>query len=69
METLELPDSVTSISNYVFRKCSGLQTIKFSNQLKTIGESAFYGCSSLTELNLPDTISSIEGYAFKAVRK
>lgn len=30
----------------------------------SIGNSAFYGCSSLTSINIPDGVTSIGGYAF-----
>ena len=57
---LVIPDSVTSIRNYVLYNCSGLTSITIPNSVTSIGSSAFNGCSGLTEVycyaeNVPTT--------------
>lgn len=50
--TLELPRNLTSIGNQAFKDCTSLKSVKF-NQTSPIrlGKKAFYGCSSLSELD------------------
>ena len=38
--------------------------IKFDSDVTTIGEKAFYGCSSLTSVTIPDSVTTIGTYAF-----
>jgi hypothetical protein len=39
--------------------------VTFASGVKTIGENAFQGCSSLTEITIPDRITGIDEGAFK----
>ena len=39
-------------------------TIKFDGDVTTIGEKAFYECSSLTSVTIPDSVTAIESEAF-----
>ena len=38
--------------------------ITFDGDVTTIGEDAFYGCSSLTSVTIPDSVTTIGNYAF-----
>ena len=39
--------------------------IEFSVQLKSIGETAFYNCINLTNIEIPNSVKNIERYAFR----
>ncbi len=41
------------------------KTFIIPNSVTSIGDSAFYGCSSLTSITIPDSVTSIGGYAFE----
>lgn len=67
--SLTLPDTLTSIGNSAFYNCRYLTTVTCqsadSNPVNlTLGESAFYGNSSLTSIVLPDTTVSIGASCF-----
>ncbi len=50
-----IPNSVTSIGDGAFYKCSSLTSITIPNSVTSIGDGAFYGCTSLkTVFNLSD---------------
>ena len=46
-----------------FRGCSMIEEIVFGNATD-IGETAFYGCTGLTEITIPDSVTSIGNEAF-----
>ena len=47
-----IPDSITSIGNYAFYKCSRLTSVNIPYSVKRIGDWAFDGCSGLTSINV-----------------
>jgi hypothetical protein len=62
--SLTLPDSLTSIGDYIFYGCSSLASVDLPESLTFIGDSAFRDCSSLTAVDLPDSLISIGDSAF-----
>ena len=62
IETITLPNSVTSIGSYAFLDCKRLTTITIPDSVTSIGNHAFFGCSSLTSITIPNSVTSI-GYA------
>ena len=46
--------NLTSIPQYLFKDCSALQSYTVPAAVKTIGNSAFQGCSSLTTVTIED---------------
>ena len=59
-----IPDSVKSIGNYAFYKCSSLTSITIPDSVTSIDSSAFHGCSSLTSITIPHSVASIGDFAF-----
>ena len=58
-------DGATSIGDYAFYGCSGLNSVTIPNSVTTIGYHAFYNCSGLTSIEIPNSVTSIGGYAFQ----
>ena len=48
LTSVEIPNSVTSISSYAFYNCSGLTTIEIPSSVTSIGWYAFGNCNNLT---------------------
>lgn len=46
----------------------GMGTITFADEVTTIGEDAFLGCSSLTSITIPDAVTLIGDRAFEECR-
>ena len=42
----------------------GMGVIRFDGDVTTIGDFAFYECSSLTSVTIPDSVTTIRGFAF-----
>ena len=62
---VEIPSSVTSISNYAFNSCDGLTSVTIPSSVMSIGSSAFSNCKNLTSIEIPSSVISIGTYAFK----
>lgn len=63
--TVNIPEGVTTISDYAFDHCYSISELTFPNTLVSIGYSAFNGAySGLETLKLPNSLNSIGGYAF-----
>ena len=55
---------VTSIGNYAFSRCWGLNSITIPDSVTSIGDYAFDSCINLKSITLPDSITSIGMWAF-----
>ena len=61
---LFIPNSITSMGNYVFPGCTGLTSVNIPNSVTSIGAHAFLGCSGLTSVTIPNSVTSIGNYVF-----
>lgn len=68
LKTVELGTGCTSIATNAFRNCTALESINLEN-VKTIGNYAFYGCSKLQEARLGDELTTIGSQAFYGCAK
>lgn len=58
--------AVTEIGNGAFQNCTALETVEFSDVLKSVKSSAFDGCTSLSmDLVLGETVNNLGSYAFR----
>ena len=64
LNSVNIPNSVTSIGNYVFSRCTSLTSVDIPNSVTSIGNGAFSNCESLTSIDIPNSITSIKSYAF-----
>ena len=62
---ITIPDSVTSIGNYVFYDCTSLTSITIPDSVTSIGKGAFRDCTSLESITIPDSVTSIGEYEFR----
>lgn len=59
IESVSIPNSVTTIGNLAFYDCTGLWEIDIPNSVTTIGSQAFYRCTSLYNVKMSNSLTSI----------
>ncbi len=64
LESVIIPDSVTSIDWSAFRSCTNLKSAIIGDSVKVIDDYAFSGCTSLENITIPDSVTSIGEGAF-----
>lgn len=65
IETVTVPDTVTTIGASAFEDCKNLYTITLPDSVKEIGHSTFSGCKRLTAVRLPRYIDGIHIQMFR----
>ncbi len=84
IDTLVLPEGITSIGNYAFENMTSLKTVRVASNLnyyeqtsaantlpkglQTIGVKSFAKCTGLTQLTIPKSVKTIAGNAFEGCR-
>ena len=53
LESVELPDGLTTIYAYAFEKCTSITSIHLPDSITTMGYKVFGGCSNLVSANYP----------------
>ncbi len=56
-----VPDGITAIGEWAFKKCKRLNKVVISNGVTSIRNQAFSFCKSLQEVLIPNSITVIEG--------
>ena len=59
LESITIPNSVTSIGNRAFAECTALTSITIPNSVTEVGGGVFYGCSSLKSVVLSENMTSL----------
>lgn len=67
--SIAIPNSVTSIGEYAFSRCSSLTSIKIPNSVTSIGIGAFSYCSRLTNIVIPNNVKIIQEGTFYFCQK
>ena len=66
LKTVKIPGSIKRIESYAFSNLKALETVAFtSSGLESIGNEAFYNCTSLKSIGLPGSLTTIEECAFE----
>ena len=67
--TVIFSDSVKSIPAYLFSvngtSRPNITNVTIGNEVTSIGNRAFYGCTKLTDITIPDSVTSIGNFAFE----
>ena len=64
LQSVQIPDTVTSIGQYAFCYCENLEKINTPNNLVSIGYSAFEGCVNLVEFKFPKSLRCLYSKSF-----
>lgn len=66
LNSISVPNNVTSIGNEAFSDCGNLKSVEFgeNSQLTSIGGYAFYKCVLLTNIEMPERVKNIGSNAF-----
>jgi len=59
-----IPDSVTSITNHAFGRCTSLTSVTIPDSVTTIRWCAFYVCTNLTSVTIGNRVTGIYDYTF-----
>ena len=62
--SVKIPNSVKSINDFAFYKCTKLKIINIPNSVTSIGSHAFSKCHSLSSIVIPNSVTSIGDMAF-----
>lgn len=64
VESVTIPNSVTSIGSSAFFECIHLPFLYIPQSVTEIGKSAFWGCISLASIIIPNSVTNIADYTF-----
>ena len=68
INTVTLPNSITTIGPGTFKNCNGLSSITIPNSIITIWRETFSGCSNMTAITIPTSVQRIAIEAFYGCR-
>ena len=65
MTSIEIPNSIDSISSHAFRNCEQLQSVVIPNSVVTLYPCAFHSCTGLKSAVIGNSVSVINDYCFQ----
>ena len=65
IKDLVIPNSVISIGDYAFFRCSSLTSVTIGESVTSIGSGVFEGCYALTSVTIGNSVTSIGSGAFE----
>lgn len=65
LETVILPDTITTIRGYAFQDCKNLTTVKMPDTMSYLGGGVFSGCRLLENITIPEGLTEIRGETFE----
>ena len=63
VESILLPEGITSIGSFCFNDCNALKELTIPSAVTAVSEGAFYKCDTLEELVFPAALTTLSGYA------
>ena len=64
LESITIPNTVTSITDYAFFHCVSLEEIALPESLKELGSYVFQECTALKAITIPDGVDTIKDCTF-----
>ncbi len=64
LETVTIPEGVTSIETNTFAYCHKLTSVTLPDSITSISTRAFFDCDALTSITIPENVTSIGTFAF-----
>jgi hypothetical protein len=64
MESVTIPEGVTSIGGYAFDRCTGIKEIRLPDSLTHLGAAAFGRCKELKEITIPEGVTKLNRGTF-----
>ena len=64
LTSITVPEKITTLPAYAFRKLTALKSIELPDNMETIGIYAFAGCTGLTKITLPSALTTLSIHAF-----
>lgn len=65
LTSIEIPNSIDSISSHAFKRCERLQRVVIPNSVVTLYPCAFIACTSLKSVVIGNSVRVIEEYCFQ----
>lgn len=65
INSIVLPDGITSLSNYCFYSCKSLSSITIPCSVTSLGNHCFAFCISMSSIAIPNSVTSFGDYCFQ----
>lgn len=63
VNTISVPDTLTTIGNYAFTGCSKMVSFTIPESVTSIGDYAFYQCFGLKSIDIPESVKTMGSYS------